>query len=68
MGPPSTSHFHVLADTPAGLQPINPLKQEVPSAAKYLIDLDKKDPAAAAEQSAEANVNSLNNVGLKMDQ
>lgn len=24
MGPPSTSHFHVLADTPSGLQPLNP--------------------------------------------
>lgn len=22
MGPPSTSHFHVMADTPAGLQPL----------------------------------------------
>lgn len=26
MGPPPTSHFHVLADTPAGLQSINPPK------------------------------------------
>uniref|UniRef100_A0A1I8JI61 SWI/SNF complex subunit SMARCC2 n=2 Tax=Macrostomum lignano TaxID=282301 RepID=A0A1I8JI61_9PLAT len=24
LGPPSTSHFHVLADTPAGLAPVNP--------------------------------------------
>lgn len=22
MGPPSTSHFHILADTPAGVQPL----------------------------------------------
>lgn len=24
MGPPSTSHFHILADTPSGIAPINP--------------------------------------------
>lgn len=29
MGPPSTSHFHVLADTPAGLQPLQPPKSQV---------------------------------------
>lgn len=26
MGPPSTSHFTVLADAPSGLQPVNPPK------------------------------------------
>ena len=26
MGPPPTSHFHVLGDTPSGMQPINPPK------------------------------------------
>jgi len=30
MGPPSTSHFHVLADTPAGLQPLQPAKTQIP--------------------------------------
>ena len=34
MGPPPTSHFHILADTPAGLQPINPPKIAQPSAAR----------------------------------
>jgi SWI/SNF related-matrix-associated actin-dependent regulator of chromatin subfamily C len=29
MGPPSTSHFHVMADTPAGLQPLQPPKSMV---------------------------------------
>lgn len=24
MGPPPTSHFHILADTPSGIMPINP--------------------------------------------
>ena len=26
MGPPPTSHFHVVADTPSGLQPVQPQK------------------------------------------
>merc|ERR1711962_1468345 len=42
MGPPPTSHFHVLADTPAGLNPINPPKTPQPSAARTMIDLDGK--------------------------
>lgn len=33
MGPPPTSHFHILADAPAGLQPVNPPKMAQPSAA-----------------------------------
>lgn len=41
MGPPPTSHFHVLSDTPSGLQPINPPKTVQPSAAKALFDMDK---------------------------
>ena len=43
MGPPPTSHFHVLSDTPCGLQPVNPQKTPQPLAAsKALLDLDKK--------------------------
>lgn len=42
MGPPPTSHFHVLSDTPSGLQPINAQKTPQPSAAKNLLDLEKK--------------------------
>ena len=42
MGPPPTSHFHILADTPSGIQPVNPPKTPQPSAAaKILIDMDK---------------------------
>lgn len=41
MGPPPTSHFHVLSDTPSGLQPANAPKTTQPSAAKALFDLDK---------------------------
>merc|ERR1719481_1594124 len=42
MGPPPTSHFHILADTPAGLAPVNPPKTAQPSAARTLLDLDGK--------------------------
>lgn len=42
MGPPPTSHFHILADTPAGLQPINHTKTPQPSAARTMMDLDGK--------------------------
>lgn len=41
MGPPPTSHFHVLSDTPSGLQPLNPLKNVQPSAAKLIAIGDK---------------------------
>jgi len=41
MGPPPTSHFHVLGDTPSGMQPINPPKTNQPSAAKTLCDIEK---------------------------
>ncbi|KAJ9584608.1 hypothetical protein L9F63_021050 [Diploptera punctata] len=62
MGPPPTSHFHVLSDTPSGLQPINPPKTPQPSAAKTLLDLDKKDPVKKADADPGTNF------GLKLDQ
>lgn len=43
MGPPPTSHFHVLADTPSGLQPVNPPKTNQPSAAQTLMNFDKNE-------------------------
>ena len=42
MGPPPTSHFHILADTPAGLAPVNPPKTPQPSAARTMLDLEGK--------------------------
>ena len=42
MGPPPTSHFHILADTPAGLQGINPPKTSQPSAARTMYDTNGK--------------------------
>ncbi|KAK3919431.1 SWI/SNF complex subunit SMARCC2 [Frankliniella fusca] len=62
MGPPPTSHFHVLADTPSGLQPVNPPKTPQPSAAKILLDMDKKE----IPKKSDADPGSI--FGLKLDQ
>ena len=53
MGPPPTSHFHILADTPAGLNPINPPKTLQPSAARTMIDLDSKKSNGSQEGSTD---------------
>ncbi len=58
MGPPPTSHFHILADTPAGLQPVNPPKTAQPSAARTMFDTDGKrvdKPATNGEAGATSN-------------
>jgi len=62
MGPPPTSHFHVLADTPAGLNSINPPKVNQPSAAKTLVDFDKKTEDKKPDMSIGGDF------GLKLDQ
>nr|NVI75838.1 moira [Cucujiformia] len=65
MGPPPTSHFHILSDTPSGLQPVNPPKTVQPSAAKTLLDLDKvQEPLSKMEKSTDH----LSSFGLKLDQ
>ncbi|KAL1493165.1 hypothetical protein ABEB36_011275 [Hypothenemus hampei] len=63
LGPPPTSHFHILSDTPSGLQPINPPKTPQPSAAKTLLDLDKPYDIKRPEGSEP-----LASFGLKLDQ
>nr|NVI75697.1 moira [Cucujiformia] len=63
MGPPPTSHFHILSDTPSGLQPVNPPKTPQPSAAKTLLDLDR-----TAELKKAENGEPLSSFGLKLDQ
>lgn len=67
MGPPPTSHFHILSDTPSGLQPVNPPKTPQPSAAKTLLDLDRTTPDGITAKKAEGK-DELNNFGLKLDQ
>ncbi|KAI5740617.1 hypothetical protein M8J76_005574 [Diaphorina citri] len=70
MGPPPTSHFHVLTDTPSGLQPVNPPKTAQPSAAKVLLDMDKKIEPATLGLGAkkEGGPDMSANFGLKLDQ
>lgn len=71
MGPPPTSHFHVLADTPSGLQPINPPKTPQPSAAKQLLDLDKKKDDEKKGDGTSGGVGGTKlgtDFGLKIDQ
>nr|NVI75717.1 moira [Cucujiformia] len=63
MGPPPTSHFHILSDTPSGLQPVNPPKTPQPSAAKTLLDLDR-----TLESKKTENGEPISSFGLKLDQ
>lgn len=63
MGPPPTSHFHVLADTPAGLQSVNPPKVSQPSAAKQLMDFEKKP---ITDKKPDFSIGT--DFGLKLDQ
>ena len=68
MGPPPTSHFHILADTPAGLAPVNPPKTPQPSAARTMLDLDGKrvdKTEAGAEPVKKTEVGG--DFGLKTD-
>merc|ERR1719273_2756074 len=60
MGPPPTSHFHVLADTPAGLQGINPPKTAQPSAARTYFDSNGKRVVDAKETNGETNTEEKN--------
>ena len=70
MGPPPTSHFHILADTPAGLQPINPPKTAQPSAARTMIDLDGKrvDRKDGGDDDKDRKPEIGTDFGLKTDQ
>ena len=62
MGPPSTSHFHVLADTPAGLQPLQGPKGQV-SATQQMVQF--KDEPAIKDAT---KISSNENFGLCPDQ
>ncbi|XP_061177984.1 SWI/SNF complex subunit SMARCC2-like [Saccostrea echinata] len=62
MGPPPTSHFHIMADTPSGLQPVNPPKINQPSAAKQIVCFDDKDKERETSEGRE-----LSDFSLRMD-
>lgn len=74
MGPPSTSHFHVLVDTPSGLHPLNPSRATVgaglnnnsATASSQLLSL--KDPEIKIEGDAKAAPALDGKFGLKTDQ
>ncbi|XP_046577111.1 SWI/SNF complex subunit SMARCC2-like [Haliotis rubra] len=61
MGPPPTSHFHILADTPSGLQPINPPKTNQPPAAQQIMDFSEKT------EDKEDDKRDMSKFGLRMD-
>lgn len=71
MGPPSTSHFHVLADSASGLQPLNPSRgqggQGLPSSASSQV-LSFKDPEVKNEEGGKRSEVVKDNFGLKLDQ
>ncbi|XP_046624389.1 SWI/SNF complex subunit SMARCC2 isoform X1 [Neodiprion virginianus] len=71
MGPPPTSHFHVLSDTPSGLAPVNPNPPKTPqpsSAAKSLLDLEKKPAVVGMGPEEKSGLGVMTNFGLKVDQ
>ncbi|KAF8360586.1 swsn-1 [Pristionchus pacificus] len=65
IAPPPTSHFMVLADTPMGVQPINPLPSTFQSSKK-----EGKDGGAEGGEDSKEGVKKeqLGAVGLKTDQ
>ena len=59
LGPPPTSHFHILADTPSGIQPVEAPKVKKPS----------HEVCETSVTEPDANVKSeVSNFGLKTDQ
>ncbi|KAK3105371.1 hypothetical protein FSP39_023629 [Pinctada imbricata] len=62
MGPPPTSHFHIMADTPSGLQPVNPPKINQPTAAKQIVNFEDRDKEREGSDGKE-----LSNFSLRMD-
>ncbi|KAH9524363.1 SWI SNF, matrix associated, actin dependent regulator of chromatin, sub c, member 2 [Bulinus truncatus] len=62
MGPPSTSHFHILADTPSGIASINPARVNQPSAAQEICDFTERRDKLETDEKKD-----LGSVGLKTD-
>lgn len=59
MGPPPTSHFHVLSESAAGLQNVEAPKPSIDNSKKNLLDLDC--------HTSDRNYN-IGQLGLKLDQ
>ncbi|NXX48464.1 SMRC2 protein, partial [Tricholaema leucomelas] len=58
MGPPPTSHFHVLADTPSGLVPLQPKTPQQTSASQQMLNFPEKGKEKPAD---------MQNFGLRTD-
>ncbi|NWX52745.1 SMRC2 protein, partial [Steatornis caripensis] len=58
MGPPPTSHFHVLADTPSGLVPLQPKTPQQTSASQQMLSFPDKSKEKPAD---------MQNFGLRTD-
>uniref|UniRef100_A0A8C3Y1N5 SWI/SNF related, matrix associated, actin dependent regulator of chromatin subfamily c member 2 n=1 Tax=Catharus ustulatus TaxID=91951 RepID=A0A8C3Y1N5_CATUS len=58
MGPPPTSHFHVLADTPSGLVPLQPKTPQPSSASQQMLNFPDKGKEKPAD---------MQNFGLRTD-
>jgi SWI/SNF related-matrix-associated actin-dependent regulator of chromatin subfamily C len=69
LGPPCTSHFTILADTPSGLAPITSSRPTVGSlAGKQIADIGSVS-SKKRDENEQIKVNScLENVGLRTDQ
>ncbi|KAL8618460.1 hypothetical protein ACOMHN_049877 [Nucella lapillus] len=61
MGPPPTSHFHILADAPSGIVPVNPPRINQPSAAQQVADLSEKKEKEGEERPV------VGSFGMKID-
>ncbi|XP_045483137.1 SWI/SNF complex subunit SMARCC1-like [Harmonia axyridis] len=59
MCPPHTSHFHVLSESPSGLQNVSAPRTSISDSKKVMLDLDN--------HSTEGNLN-IGQLGLKLDQ
>lgn len=71
MGPPTTSHFHILCDTPSGLHALNPPKSSQPPSISTKLNGDSDKAATEkkeADEKKEGTGSILGNIGLKMDQ
>ncbi|XP_066934633.1 SWI/SNF complex subunit SMARCC1-like [Clytia hemisphaerica] len=66
MGPPPTSHFHALADTPSGLQPLQASKSQL-TASQQLVNLADKDKPDGEKKDEEKPATDLENFGLRND-
>uniref|UniRef100_A0A1I8AAF7 SWI/SNF complex subunit SMARCC2 n=1 Tax=Steinernema glaseri TaxID=37863 RepID=A0A1I8AAF7_9BILA len=67
IAPPSTSHFNILADTPMGVQTINPIPSNFSSASAE-VKKEQKDGEEVKQEPGTSAAKNISHVGLKTDQ